>query len=85
MTKNYYRLHHDFPVMVNGKRKDGPFDWNKIVAQWVNELPPRLREEYPFKEVERYSSLCRTEFLRHRTPNTTISCIGTAPTFGAST
>ena len=50
MTENYYRLHHDFPVMVNGKRMDGPFDWNKIVAQWINELPPRLREEYPFKE-----------------------------------
>ena len=50
MTKNYYRLHHDFPVMVNGKRKDGPFDWNKIVSQWINDLPPRQREEFPFRE-----------------------------------
>ena len=50
MTKNYYRLHHDFPVMVHGKRKNGPFDWNMIVGQWINELPPRLREEYPFRE-----------------------------------
>ena len=56
MTKNYYRLHHDFPVMVNGKRKEGPFDWNAIVGQWVHELPPRLREEYPFREGARVFS-----------------------------
>ena len=31
MTENYYRVHHDFPVMVNDKRVEGPFDWNKIV------------------------------------------------------
>ena len=34
MTKNYYRLHHDHPVMVDGKRVDGPFDWNRIVKPW---------------------------------------------------
>ena len=50
MTKNYYRLHHDFPVMVNGKRTEGPFDWNAIVGQWIDELPPEIRAEYPFKE-----------------------------------
>ena len=50
MTENYYRLHHDFPVMVKGKRVEGPFDWNKIVGQWIKELPPELQKEYPFKE-----------------------------------
>ena len=50
MTENYYRLHHDFPVMVKGKRVNGPFDWNKIVGQWIKHLPPELQKEYPFKE-----------------------------------
>ena len=50
MTENYYRLHHDFPVTVNGKRVEGPFDWNKIVGKWIRELPPELQKEYPFKE-----------------------------------
>ena len=50
MTENYYRVHHDFPVMVNGKRVEGPFDWNKIVGQWSKDLPPELQKEYPFKE-----------------------------------
>ena len=50
MTENYYRVHHDFPVMVNGERKEGPFDWNEIVGKWVKELPPELQAQYPFKE-----------------------------------
>ena len=50
MTENYYRLHHDFPVMVKRVRTEGPFDWNKIVGQWIKELPPELQKEYPFKE-----------------------------------
>ena len=50
MTENYYRLHHDFPVTVKGKRVEGPFDWNKIVGQWIKDLPPELQKEYPFKE-----------------------------------
>ena len=50
MTENYYRLHHDFPVMVHGRRQEGPFDWNRIVGQWIKELPPELQAEYPFKE-----------------------------------
>ncbi|MBR2837748.1 MAG: hypothetical protein IKE55_03090 [Kiritimatiellae bacterium] len=50
MTENYFRLHHDFPVMVNGKRVDGPFDWNAIVGKWIKELPADLQAEYPFKE-----------------------------------
>ena len=38
MTENYWRLHHDHPVMVNGRRKEGPFDWNKIIAPWQHTL-----------------------------------------------
>ena len=46
----YYRVHHDFPVMVKGKRTDGPFDWTKIVSEWKNELPPELQKQLPFTE-----------------------------------
>ena len=50
MTENYYRLHHDHPVVVNGKLTPGPFDWNKIVSQWKNELPKTQANQFPFKE-----------------------------------
>ena len=50
MTENYYRVHHDFPVMVKRKRVEGPFDWNEIVGKWIKELPPELQKEYPFRE-----------------------------------
>ena len=50
MTENYWRVHHDFPVMVNGKRVEGPFDWNRIVGKWIRELPPEMQKQYPFKE-----------------------------------
>ena len=50
MTENYYRLHHEHPVVVNRKRMDGPFDWNAIVGRWVDELPEEQRSQYPFKE-----------------------------------
>ena len=35
VRENSFRLHHDFPVMVKGKRVEGPFDWNKIVVGWA--------------------------------------------------
>ena len=50
MTANYYRVHHDFPVMVNGLRTDGPFDWNKIVEPWIGEVEEKYRDAFPFKE-----------------------------------
>ena len=43
-----YRVKHDFPVMVKGKRVDGPFDWNAIVAKWKDELPEEQKKQYPF-------------------------------------
>ena len=45
-----YRVRHDFPVMVKGKRVEGPFDWTKIVSAWKDELPPELRKQLPFTE-----------------------------------
>lgn len=60
MTKNYWRLHHDHPVMVNGKRVEGPFDWNKIIKPWSNTLSakdaarfPAWSAKYPFVEGEK--------------------------------
>ena len=52
MTWNYYRAHHNHPVSVNGMRTDGPFDWNKIVSQWKNELPEERKKELPLRESE---------------------------------
>ena len=46
----HYYVHHDFPVMVKGKRTDGPFDWSKIVGEWKDELPPELQKQLPFTE-----------------------------------
>jgi hypothetical protein len=53
MTRNYYRVHHDHPVMVNGKRTSGPFDWNRIVSEWKGELGEEQVKELPFKEGEK--------------------------------
>ena len=49
-TVNYYRLHHDFPVMVKGVRTNGPFDWNKIVEPWIGDVEEKFRAAFPFKE-----------------------------------
>ena len=50
MTENYYRIHHDHPVMVKGKRVKGPFNWNRIVSQWKGELDVKAAAQLPFKE-----------------------------------
>ena len=82
MTENYYRVHHDFPVVVNGKRTDGPFDWNAIVGKWIKELPADLQAEYPFKEG---GPLFKKASWRRPTPNTTVSCSTADATPPAST
>ena len=46
MTENYWRLHHEHAVMVNGKRVEGPFDWNKIVAPWKHTFDPKAAAKY---------------------------------------
>ena len=48
----HYWVHHDFPVMLNGKRIEGPIDWNKIVGQWADQLKPERRAMLPFTEGE---------------------------------
>ena len=50
MTVNYYRVHHDHPVLVNGKRTDGPFDWNKVIGEWKDKLDEKAAKAFPFKE-----------------------------------
>lgn len=63
MTVNYYRCHHEHALMTgpnpdaqsfspvpNGTLTPGPFDWNKILANWVEELPEEYRSQYPFRE-----------------------------------
>lgn len=50
MTKNYYIMHHDHPVMVNGRLTPGPFDWNAIVDGIKDTIDPELAKALPFKE-----------------------------------
>ncbi len=50
MTENYFSVHHDFPVTVKGKRVEGPFDWNKIIGEWIKDLPPEVQKDFPLKE-----------------------------------
>ena len=50
MKESYWRLHHDFPVVVNGSRRAGPFDWSAIVGEWADKLPPEQRAQLPFRE-----------------------------------
>lgn len=50
MTVNYYRCHHDFPVMVDGVRTPGPFDWNEILKSWIDKIDPKFAKQFPFKE-----------------------------------
>lgn len=50
MTVNYYLVHHDHPVMVNGKMTPGPFNWNDIVKPWISELDEKSQKCFPFRE-----------------------------------
>ena len=50
MTAGYYRLHHEHPVMVNGTRTDGPFDWNQIISGWKDKLEPKVAKGFPLRE-----------------------------------
>lgn len=40
----------DWPVMVNGQRTDGPFNWAEIVSQWADQLPAEQKAKLPLKE-----------------------------------
>ena len=50
MTVGYYRMHHEHPVMVKGKRTEGPFDWNKIIEGWKGQLDEKAAKGYPLRE-----------------------------------
>ena len=42
----------DWPVVYKGKMTAGPFDWNKIVSAWADEIPEKNKKgwpPYPFK------------------------------------
>jgi hypothetical protein len=49
MTSDYYHVHHDHALMVNGKLTPGPFNWNEIIAKWKHELKPAHARWFPFK------------------------------------
>ena len=46
----HYRVHHDFPVVVKGKLREGPFNWSEIVGSWAGELADEQRAQLPFTE-----------------------------------
>lgn len=63
MTRNYYRCHHEHGLMmghnamtdlyspvVNGTFVPGPFDWNKILDGWKDEIEEEYRSRLPFVE-----------------------------------
>ena len=51
MTERYYWIHNEnIPVMVNGVRTDGPFDWNAIIGAWADTLPAEQRAQLPLTE-----------------------------------
>ncbi len=50
MTRGYYAVHHDFPVMVNGVRREGPIDWNRTIAPWAEEIDGECKKLYPLAE-----------------------------------
>ena len=57
MTERYYWIHNeDIPVMVNGVRTNGPFDWNAIISQWEGSLSAEQRAQLPLTEGDKLFS-----------------------------
>ena len=46
-VNEHIRAVADWPVVVNGKYTEGPFDWNKIIAKWSSELSEKDRKLLP--------------------------------------
>jgi len=40
----------DYPLMVNGRLREGPFDWNEIISGWKEKLSDEQKAQLPFKE-----------------------------------
>ena len=45
-------MRQDFPVIRYGTRVEGPFEWNKIVGEWIDELPEEQRRQFPFTSTK---------------------------------
>jgi len=46
-VNEHIRAVADWPVVVNGKYTEGPFDWNEIISRWSSELPEKDRRMLP--------------------------------------
>ena len=77
MTRNYYRCHHEHGLMmghnamtdlyspvVDGKFVPGPFDWNKILDGWKDEIEEEYRSKLPFVELMALAVVTIWEMLR---------------------
>lgn len=53
IRKNQFWVRQDHAVVVNGKLKQGPFNWNDIIMDkdtgWYDELDPNTQKTLPFK------------------------------------
>ena len=47
-TKKHFLFHADHEVLVHGRQTKGPFDWNKIIAPWKDEIDPSVKKDFPF-------------------------------------
>ena len=47
--ENYQILNHKHELVRNGVLVQGPFDWNKIIEEWKDELPAKSKAKFPFK------------------------------------
>ena len=48
ITKYHYHFHSDWPIVVNGVRTAGPFDWNRIIEPIKDKINSEFRGEFPF-------------------------------------
>ena len=46
-VNEHVRAVADWPVVVNGKCTEGPFDWNEIISKWASELSEKDRSLLP--------------------------------------
>ena len=49
MRRNQFNVGQDHAIFYKGKRTEGPFNWNEIIAAWKDELPPEMAKRIPFK------------------------------------
>ena len=53
IRRNQFRVQQEHAVVVNGKLRQGPFNWNQIIMDeatgWHGELDPSLKKKLPFQ------------------------------------